>query len=529
MFVGRLDASQKGHDTFLDALACLEACEDTPFYSAWLIGGDTEEAAELRDELRLNAHLEQLWQTGRLHLWSRVAYEALPEFYSRATILVMPSRSETFGLVAIEAMACGAPVIAGRVGGLKDTVRPRLTGAHITPGDHEALAMVMLSWLKNPAMPEYLSQNAQSWAKTAFGHSSPQSGLNRLLRFTEGGHVEPHLLEQTDHFGLEPAREEIETWLGPVASVRPFAMRHNRLWRVEQASGEVCLAKHFLSPPKTDAGLYPQAPGLRDVDYKVRVNRTLAASQRPAGTEVSAHQGLWVTMPILEPAEGLGEVEHLEVLSNFHSDLDNPVPQLTLVTLDNLQRQPDRQRLYEADYALAALNAPLTGYGDVFVRAHPGVELIRLMAALAPERFVGPRSQADALRELCALALESQGPFSTLQPKLQHGDVKAEHFLSRDSETVLCDGEWMCAAFGPLDIASYAINTYLRVSDVSPVQAARVIREHCSFDEQDGALAWVCAQLCHFGLVEAAWGDPDLFRAAPDLISAVMTAHEQMD
>jgi D-inositol-3-phosphate glycosyltransferase len=57
-----------------------------------------------------------------------VDLERLPDYYAAADVCVVPSRYESFGLAAIEAMACGTPVVASRVGGLQVTVEDGATG-----------------------------------------------------------------------------------------------------------------------------------------------------------------------------------------------------------------------------------------------------------------------------------------------------------------------------------------------------------------------------------------------------------------
>jgi D-inositol-3-phosphate glycosyltransferase len=64
----------------------------------------------------------------------------LPLYYAAADVTVLPSYYESFGMVALEAMACGSPVIASRVGGLVTTVRDGVTGFLIPEADVDALA-----------------------------------------------------------------------------------------------------------------------------------------------------------------------------------------------------------------------------------------------------------------------------------------------------------------------------------------------------------------------------------------------------
>ncbi|MBW3632249.1 MAG: glycosyltransferase, partial [Chloroflexi bacterium] len=68
------------------------------------------------------------------------AQDRLPLFYSAADVVAVPSRYESFGLVAVEALACGTPVVASRVGGLRFTIEEGTTGFLVKPQSPEALA-----------------------------------------------------------------------------------------------------------------------------------------------------------------------------------------------------------------------------------------------------------------------------------------------------------------------------------------------------------------------------------------------------
>ena len=66
--------------------------------------------------------------------------DTLPYYYSAAEVLVMPSHYELFGMVALEAMACGTPVVASQVGGLAFLVKDGVTGYVIQDGNPDLLA-----------------------------------------------------------------------------------------------------------------------------------------------------------------------------------------------------------------------------------------------------------------------------------------------------------------------------------------------------------------------------------------------------
>lgn len=81
--------------------------------------------------------------------------------YSAADLLVNPSRAESFGLVALEAMACGTPVVAFRVGGIPEQVRPGETGDLAEPEDASSLAGAVARWIADPAGLEWLSRKCR--------------------------------------------------------------------------------------------------------------------------------------------------------------------------------------------------------------------------------------------------------------------------------------------------------------------------------------------------------------------------------
>lgn len=154
LFVGRIEPL-KGADTLLYAMQELRASGDMPSkLCVALIGGDPsqpretrfaemQKLMELRDELGLGEVVTFL---------GKRAQETLHNYYVAADVVVMPSVYESFGMVALEAMACGTPVIASEVGGLAFLVDDGETGFLIPDRDPRALADRLRRVLGDPAL-----------------------------------------------------------------------------------------------------------------------------------------------------------------------------------------------------------------------------------------------------------------------------------------------------------------------------------------------------------------------------------------
>ncbi|MHB1294329.1 MAG: glycosyltransferase [Anaerolineae bacterium] len=170
LFVGRLDPV-KGLNVLLEAMCeltrRLRPCRAQDLSLA-VIGGDRESHLEAMmtdmkclQEIRSELGLEDLV----MFVGSR-AQETLPYYYSAAMACVMPSLYESFGMVALEAMACGTPVIASRVGGLTFTVRDGETGFLVPEREPKALADKLELLLNDHCLRHRLGQRAVQVAKT---------------------------------------------------------------------------------------------------------------------------------------------------------------------------------------------------------------------------------------------------------------------------------------------------------------------------------------------------------------------------
>jgi D-inositol-3-phosphate glycosyltransferase len=89
----------------------------------------------------------------------------LPYFYSAADLTIMPSHYESFGMVALESMACGTPVVASRVGGLARLVKDGETGILVPEEEPTALAMQIHATLQNDCERQAMGVQAAAYAR----------------------------------------------------------------------------------------------------------------------------------------------------------------------------------------------------------------------------------------------------------------------------------------------------------------------------------------------------------------------------
>lgn len=160
LFVGRIDPI-KGIDVWFHAMALV--IQEHPSLRGklcvCLIGGDVDEEMSRDTELaRLQALKHELGIDDIVTFLGKRSQESLPYYYSAADIVVMPSRYESFGMAALEAMACGTPVVASDVGGLSFVVCDGETGYLVPEGDPRALADTLGHLLCEPELRERLGK-----------------------------------------------------------------------------------------------------------------------------------------------------------------------------------------------------------------------------------------------------------------------------------------------------------------------------------------------------------------------------------
>ena len=163
LFVGRIDPL-KGIEQLIKALPLLRNTENLRLI---VVGGDENSRAELEELQKLAASLVV---SDRVTFQGLVRQEKLPYYYSAADVCVVPSYYESFGLVALESLACGTPVVAADVGDLRSIIRPGETGYVTADNAPERLAAGISSVLS--IMPANVasiraSVNGFDWSEIA--------------------------------------------------------------------------------------------------------------------------------------------------------------------------------------------------------------------------------------------------------------------------------------------------------------------------------------------------------------------------
>jgi glycosyltransferase involved in cell wall biosynthesis len=163
LIVGRL-VPRKGTETALAALARLPEAELV------VVGGPPAELLAADDEAgRLASIAGELGVSDRFRMLGAVSRDKMPAVLRSADIVLCPARYEPFGIVPLEAMACGVPVIASAVGGHLDTVVDRRTGRLVPVGDPDALAEAVTEVLGSPGGGAAMGQAGRRRVLANFG------------------------------------------------------------------------------------------------------------------------------------------------------------------------------------------------------------------------------------------------------------------------------------------------------------------------------------------------------------------------
>ncbi len=174
--LGRL-VPRKGVDDAIAALALVPNAELVIAGGSAPGCGDTDD-----DERRLRALARRCGVEERVDFHGPVERDDVPPLLRSADIVVCTPWYEPFGMVALEAMACGAPVVASSVGGLVDTIIDGYTGLHVPARDPKQLAYALSELARDPARRARLGRYAVERARSRYGWSRIASDTLEIYR-----------------------------------------------------------------------------------------------------------------------------------------------------------------------------------------------------------------------------------------------------------------------------------------------------------------------------------------------------------
>tara|TARA_B100000315_G_scaffold239276_1_gene257888 strand:- start:58 stop:1266 length:1209 start_codon:yes stop_codon:yes gene_type:complete len=176
LFVGRFDQLKGAHILARAMPLVWEHCPDVCFLfvgkdgkapddgimSKWIL---SQASSDRKSQVRFKTHISR---------------DKLIKIYHQATIVAVPSFSEAFGYVCVEAMLAGVPVVASRIGSLQEFIENGKTGMLIKPGDPESLARAIVDLLGNRQLRENITRVAKDKVSK---HYSPEVICKQMVNF----------------------------------------------------------------------------------------------------------------------------------------------------------------------------------------------------------------------------------------------------------------------------------------------------------------------------------------------------------
>ena len=181
LYVGRF-APRKGIETLVKSCATLKE-RGMDNLKLVIVGGSSLDRLDGPERNRIEQLVETLELQEQTNFAGRIDHDWLPWYYSAADVCVIPSYYEPFGLVAIEAIACGTPVVASKVGGLRFTIQPEETGLLVPTKDEIALADAIEQVLWDEALATKLKKQASSGMNQRFSWQNAALEVSDLYRY----------------------------------------------------------------------------------------------------------------------------------------------------------------------------------------------------------------------------------------------------------------------------------------------------------------------------------------------------------
>jgi len=225
LYVGRFDP-RKGIDTLVRACALLKN-QGAESLKLVIVGGSSPDLPDGQERVKIEALVAELGLQELTIFAGRIGHDLLPFYYTAADVCVIPSHYEPFGLVAIEAMACGTPVVASDVGGLKFTVVPEETGLLVPPLDHNAFAGAIDRIISNQLWSRKLRRQASANVNERFSWAGVAIQLSELYR-----HILAQSLMHEQPWSFRTAGSLSKSPLPSIQIIqKPFSQTYGRINR----------------------------------------------------------------------------------------------------------------------------------------------------------------------------------------------------------------------------------------------------------------------------------------------------------
>jgi glycosyltransferase involved in cell wall biosynthesis len=173
--VGRLVSAEayKGHDVVIRSLKTIQHKVNMPVQ--YWIAGDGDDRPRL-EKLVCDYEVQD-----SVDFLGRVSDSSLLDLYRSCDLFVMPSSREGFGIVYIEASACGKPVVGSSLGGAIDAVQHGVTGFCINPNSDEELVQSISRLLLDPDLAKKMGGAGRRFVEERFSQQALDNGLKELL------------------------------------------------------------------------------------------------------------------------------------------------------------------------------------------------------------------------------------------------------------------------------------------------------------------------------------------------------------
>jgi glycosyl transferase family 1 len=480
-YAGRLRDSRKGIELFFDALEFVWTARPDAPVRVWVIGGSPGEVQFAARSAMARPRVADRMRHDAVTFWGRVEHESLPEFYSRSTVVVVPSFREQFGMVAVEAMMCGSAVVAARVGGLQDVVVSGHTGMLFDSGNPAALAACILSYVNAPQLSAWHGANGSVWARQRFDAARVLPLMEAALQpsaptipVADAATAEELFMEQA-LADLAKAAERLSG--SAVTRCQNLTSSHSLSFRIDVESGTV-FAKQYSRRPSSIYTIHGDQAAPRLLDpalYKLNLmSRLSTLPYVPSVVGRDDAAGL-ILQEWADATPSLAFDETRGVLGRLQQE----IAETELLSSDALDAFVDATRRLPTD-AGAVTGATLRGYDDLAARLHaplhggmlacrrmhPQIELFRIAEFLNRNRPLLPQHYViRALAEIQRL-LELRS-FIAARPVFAHGSLKAEHILGRPQHYLLCDFDQTGYYVGPLDTIHWLWD-YVERQSVAP-------------------------------------------------------------